>query len=55
MELLRKSIERSEAAGVRTSCTVRVRGKVWCVMDGGEWKDCVGGHEVEDLVEEILK
>lgn len=55
MELLRKSIERSEAAGVRTSCTVRVRGKVWCVRDGGEWKDCVGGHGVDDLVEEILK
>lgn len=55
MELLRKSIERSEAAGVRTSCTVRVRGKVWCVRDGGEWKDCVGGHRVDDLVEEILK
>ena len=55
MELLRKSIERSEAAGVKTSCTVRVRGKVWCVRDGGEWKDCVGGHGVDDLVEEILK
>ena len=55
LDLLRKSIERSEAAGVTTSATVRVRGKVWCVRDGGEWKDCVRGHGVDDLVEEILK
>ena len=32
---------------------VRVNDNIWCMMDGGEWKDCKEGHEVKDLVEEI--
>ena len=54
LELLSASVERSREAGVTTSCTVRVGGKVWCVRDGGEWKNCDHGHEVNDLVAEIL-
>lgn len=48
--LLVKSVERTEAAGVKTSCTVRVEGKTVCVRDGGVWKDCPDGSEVDDLV-----
>ncbi len=55
MELLRASVQRSQAAGVQTSCTVRVREKVWCVRDGGKWKNCEQGHDVDDLVAEILR
>ena len=54
LDLLSASIERSQKAGVQTSCTVRVRGKVWCVRDGGEWKNCDHGHDVDNLVAEIL-
>jgi hypothetical protein len=49
-ELLRKSVERSREAGVKTSCTVRLRGKTVCVRDGGVWKDCLHGNRPEDLV-----
>lgn len=55
LDLLEASIRRSEAAGVKKSCTVRVGDEKWCVRDGGEWKDCEGGHQVDDLVGEIEK
>ncbi len=54
MQLLQDSIERSEEAGVKKSCTVRVRDKIWCVRDGGEWKDCPNGSSVDALIAEIL-
>lgn len=53
LDLLTSSVERSEKAGVKKSCTVRVGGEKWCIMDGGQWKECGGGHEVKDLVAEI--
>ncbi|PWW77676.1 hypothetical protein C7212DRAFT_313682 [Tuber magnatum] len=52
---LRKSVERSRALGAETSCTVRVDEKNWCVRDGGRWKDCDRGSDVEDLVRDIKK
>ena len=55
LDLLAASVERSASAGVTKSCTVRVGGEKWCVVDGGKWKDCEGGHEVNDLVAEIEK
>lgn len=54
--LLRKSARRSEELGVKTSCTVRLDESVWCVRDGGVWKDCAKGGEgskVRTLVEEV--
>lgn len=53
LDLLEASIRRSEEAGVKKSCTVRVGEETWCIMDGGEWKDCRGGHKVKDLVKEV--
>jgi hypothetical protein len=53
LDLLEASVKRSAEAGVKKSCTVRVDGEQWCVMDGGEWKDCKSGHEVKDLVAEV--
>lgn len=53
-DLLEASIERSKAAGVRKSCTIRVRGEIWCVRDGGEWKDCDHGSTVDALAKEVL-
>ena len=55
LDLLEASVKRSEKAGVKKSCTVRVGGEQWCIMDGGKWKDCRGGHEVKDLVEEVYR
>ncbi|OJJ51152.1 hypothetical protein ASPZODRAFT_127176 [Penicilliopsis zonata CBS 506.65] len=54
--LLRESALHSAALSVKTSCTVRVDEKVWCVRDGGVWKDCVGdgeGSQVSVLVNEV--
>jgi hypothetical protein len=53
ISLLRQSVKHSEDVGVKTSCTVRVDEKVWCVRDGGEWKDCYNGSGVSTLVEEV--
>lgn len=55
IDLLRDSIERSEAADVKRSCTVRVNGTQWCIRDGGKWKGCDQGHEPNDLVSEIVR
>lgn len=55
MGLLRDSVTRSAELGVKTSCTVRLGGKVRCVRDGGEWRDCEGGEEPEDLVRDIKR
>ena len=52
--LLRDSVERTIEAGVKKSCTVRVAGKEWCVIDGGKWKGCKEGRAgVSDLITEI--
>ena len=53
--MLRRSVEHSADVGVRTSCTVRVEGRVRCVRDGGEWRDCEGGSRVEDLVRDLSR
>ncbi|KAL9580356.1 MAG: hypothetical protein Q9203_006335 [Teloschistes exilis] len=55
LDLLTDSIERSEAARVKRSCTVRVDNKIWCVRDGGQWKDCPGGSDVNSLVQEVKR
>jgi len=55
LDLLKASVERSEKAGVKKSCTVRVGGEQWCVRDGAKWKDCDEGHSVKDLVKEVNK
>lgn len=54
LHLLQESMERSKEAGIRKSCTIRVRNKIWCIRDGGEWKDCPNGNSVDALVAEIL-
>ena len=53
--LLRDSVRHSAEDGVKTSCTVRVAGKTWCVRDGGKWKDCDGGSGVDALVGEVQR
>jgi hypothetical protein len=55
LDLLRDSVQRSAAFGVTTSCTVRLNDKIYCVRDGGEWKDCPQGHKPEDLILAIKK
>lgn len=51
--MLRDSVERSAENNVTKSCTVRVNGKVRCIRDGGEWKECEGGSSVDSLVKDI--
>ena len=53
--LLQASVERTQKAGVTKSCTVRVANEIWCIRDGGRWKDCSEGHEVDDLVQAVNK
>lgn len=55
LDLLEASVMRSEKAGVEKSCTVRVGGEQWCIMDNGKWKNCEGGHDVDDLVTEVKR
>lgn len=50
-DLLRNSVERSEKAKVKTSCTLRLEGKVWCVTDGKT--DCNNGTNLDGLVKDI--
>ncbi|KAJ5893722.1 hypothetical protein N7495_005413 [Penicillium taxi] len=42
---LREDAIRGQELGVKVSCTVRLDEKVWCVRDGGVWKDCVQNGE----------
>lgn len=53
VDMLKQSFNRSAGAGVTKSCTVRLNGKVRCIRDGGEWKDCDGGSSAIDLVADI--
>ena len=58
LRLLRESFMRSHSLGIKRSCTVRVDEQVWCVRDGGIWKDCGENEErseVSALVEEIKR
>lgn len=55
LDLLEQSVERSQAAGVTKSCTVRVDNKIWCVRDGGEWRDCKNSSDAKSLVEEVKR
>lgn len=45
LALLRNSALRSERLGAKISCTVRLDESVWCIRDGGQWRDCVQDGE----------
>lgn len=34
---------------------VRVNEKIWCIRDGGEWKQCSDGSSPRDLISTINK
>ncbi|KAH0496828.1 hypothetical protein TgHK011_004172 [Trichoderma gracile] len=55
LELLRNSVQRSADANVTISCTIRLNNEIYCIRDGGEWKDCPHGPGVNDLVLAIQK
>ncbi|KAA8648272.1 hypothetical protein EYZ11_007767 [Aspergillus tanneri] len=58
LALLRESALHSADLGVKTSCTVRLDESIWCVRDGGVWKDCVQdgeGSKASVLVDEVKK
>lgn len=56
LALLRQSALRGEQLGVKTSCTVRLDEKVWCIHDNNEWRDCAkDGDNPKVLAEEIKK
>ena len=55
IEMLKESFNRTSEAGVSKSCTVRLNGKVRCIRDDGEWKECEGGHTAKDLVADVLE
>jgi len=52
VELLKESVTASKDNGIQSSCTVIINNKPVCVHDG-RWKECPGGHEVEDFVRQI--
>jgi hypothetical protein len=53
--MLRDSVRRSIDAGVTKSCTVRLNEEIYCIRDGGEWKDCPSGAGVNDLIIAVEK
>lgn len=55
MGMLRDSVRRSKDVGVTKSCTIRLKEQIYCVRDGGEWKDCPSGAGINDLVIAIEK
>lgn len=55
MGMLRDSVRRSTDAGVTKSCTVRLNEEIYCIRDGGQWKECPSGPGVNDLVIAIEK
>lgn len=55
MDMLRESVRRSKDAGVTKSCTVRLNEEIYCIRDGGEWKDCPNGPGVNDLIIAVEK
>ncbi|ORY07113.1 hypothetical protein K493DRAFT_202571 [Basidiobolus meristosporus CBS 931.73] len=50
--LLNQSFTESKKKGISTSCTIEINQKVRCIHDS-TWKECDGGHEVEDFVRDI--
>ncbi|KAJ7047381.1 hypothetical protein C8F04DRAFT_936682 [Mycena alexandri] len=52
VELLRASTLRGKALGIEKSCTVLINHKKVCIHDG-TWKECEGGHGVDDFVRQI--
>lgn len=55
VHMLRSSVQRTSEAGVKKSCTVRLNNEIYCIRDGGQWKDCPHGPGVNDLVIEVEK
>lgn len=58
LALLRDSALRSERLGAKISCTVRLDESVWCIRDGGEWKDCAQngeGRKPQVLADEVQR
>lgn len=55
MGLLRDSIRRTKDAGVINSCTVRLNEEIYCIRDGGKWRDCPNGPGVNDLIIAVEK
>lgn len=52
-KLLQESVKRSQKLGIVKSATIQLEGKTICIRDGGQWKDCQGGHEIRDFVRQI--
>ncbi|RUS17327.1 hypothetical protein BC937DRAFT_90117 [Endogone sp. FLAS-F59071] len=50
--LLKASILQTQSKGISTSCTIFIDNKLRCVHDQ-DWKDCDGGHEIDDFVRDI--
>ncbi|KAJ5636395.1 uncharacterized protein N7484_009708 [Penicillium longicatenatum] len=56
--LLRQNALHSERLNVQTSCTVRLDDTVWCIHDGGDWKNCAQngeGSKPQVLADEIKR
>ncbi|KAF8195902.1 hypothetical protein K438DRAFT_1826711 [Mycena galopus ATCC 62051] len=52
IELLKESALLGKNLGIQKSCTVLINRKKVCVHDE-TWKECDGGHEVEDFARRI--
>ncbi|PWN45377.1 hypothetical protein IE81DRAFT_285439, partial [Ceraceosorus guamensis] len=52
-KLLAKSLQDAHKSDIVNSATLQIDGNTICVRDGGEWKQCTGGHEPTDWVRAI--
>ncbi|PFH61563.1 hypothetical protein XA68_16986 [Ophiocordyceps unilateralis] len=55
LQLLRESVQHTADANVTISCTIRLNNEIYCIRDGGKWKQCPQGPGVSDLVATIEK
>ncbi|KAG0260623.1 hypothetical protein BG011_001752 [Mortierella polycephala] len=54
LDMLIESAQNTIDYGISTSCTVFINNKKRCVVDGGIWRDCPGGHSIADFVQSII-
>jgi hypothetical protein len=51
-KLFQKSLERTNLASVRKSCTIYINGKFWCMHDGF-WLNCTEGRDEKSFIKAI--
>ena len=54
-QLLFDSVNYSRSRNQSTSCTVLIENSLWCIRDGGAWKQCNEGTDANSLITAVCK